>query len=536
MARPRLVVFATLGCLLSLIVASASVAGAQGSGRGRLQAAYHENNGQRPAWVTDALERSLTHFERKGKSRESLKLRSAYRDDLATHVRLDQFYRGVPVFGGQLIAHLDNQGNPRADNGRFYESLALDTTPRLSAGQAIAAAQQALGYTGTFAEAPTAGLLVLPRAEGAVLTYRVGLRIEDGTDATANHQYFIHAQDGSVAFHYNQMDTAHAIGTGNSLYSGTVTISTDLVDTGYELRDTTRGNLTTVDLNNHGGGKGRVFTDNDNVWGNGSTTNRQSAGVDAHFGAAQTWDYYLNAYGRRGIDGNGFQVISRVHYGKNYNNAFWNGKTMTYGDGDGTIFTPLVSLDVAGHEITHGLTEKTADLIYAGESGAANESFSDIFGTAIEFYAGGAGGRQPDYLIGEDIFLIPDAAAGFRNMQDPAEDFDPDHYAVRLYPEPCKPVGKNDYCGVHSNSGIQNHAFYLLAEGGTNRVSGLSVTGIGRQQAEAIFYRALTSYLFPSANFSDVRAACLSAAADLYGPGSAEYQSTAQAWTAVGVE
>lgn len=536
MARPRLMVLATLGSLLSLLVATVSIAGAQGNGRGRLQAAYLERGGQRPAWVTDALERSLQRLESKGKPRESFKLRGAQKDDLATHVRLDQVYRGLPVFGGQLIAHLDPQGNPRSENGRFYEGLSLSTTPSLTDAQAIAIATKALGYKGSFAEAPSARLLVLPEADTAVLAYQVSLLVEDGTDATGRYQYFINANDGSVALSYNSIDTAHTIGTGNSLYSGTVNLGTELVDGTYELRDTTRGNMKTVDIDNHGGGNGKVFTDLDNLWGDGTTSNTQSAAADAHFGAAQTWDYYLNVHGRRGIDGEGFQIISRVHYGKSYNNAFWNGKVMTYGDGDGFIFSPLVALDIAGHEITHGLTTMTADLIYEGESGALNESFSDIFGTAVEFYSAGAGGRQPDYYIGEDIFLRPDAAPGFRNLQAPVEDNDPDHYSVRLFPEPCKPSGKNDSCGVHSNSGIQNHAFYLLAEGGTNAVSGLSVSAIGRQKAEAIFYRALTSYLFPSANFSDARAAALSAAADLYGAGSTEYNATAQAWTAVGVQ
>lgn len=535
MARPRLMVLATLGSLFSLLVATVSIAGAQGNGRGRLQAAYQERGGQRPAWVADALERSLKQLESKGKRRESFKLRGAQKDDLATHVRLDQVYRGLPVFGGQLIAHLDSRGNPRSENGRFYEGLTLGTTPSLTDAQAIETAKQALGYKGSFAEVPTARLLVLPQAGGAVLAYQVGLLVEDGTSATGNYQYFINAIDGSVALNYNSMDTAHSIGTGNTLYSGTVSVGTELVEGTYELRDTTRGDMKTTDANNHGG-PGKLFTDLDNVWGDGTTSNRQSAAADAHFGAAQTWDYYLNTFGRRGIDGEGFQIISRVHFGKNYNNAFWNGKVMTYGDGDGFVFKPLVSLDIAGHEITHGLTTMTADLIYEKESGALNESFSDIFGTAVEFYSGGAGGAQPDYLVGEDVFLIPDAVPGFRNLQDPAEDNDPDHYSVRLFPEPCKPSGKNDSCGVHSNSGIQNHAFYLLAEGGTNRVSGLSVTGIGRQKAEAIFYRSLTSYLFPSATFSDARAASLSAAADLYGANSAEYAATAQAWTAVGVQ
>jgi Zn-dependent metalloprotease len=536
MAHPRLMMLATLGSLLGLLIATAPVVDAQSQSRGRLQDAYVERGGVRPAWVEAALEQSLRYFEGKGKSRLAFKLRSVQKDDLATHVRLDQLYRGLPVFGGQLITHIDSDGHSQTDNGRFYEGLKLSTTPSVTSAQAIAAAQQALGYKGSFAEAPSARLLVLPQAGGAVLAYQVGLRIDDETDATANHQYFINALDGSVALHYNTIHSAQSIGTGNSLYSGKVDISTQWNVRMYILRDKSRGDMITTNLRQNEEGKGRIFADRDNVWGDGTTADPHSAAVDAHFGAAQTWDYYLNTFGRRGIDGAGFQIISRVHYGKDYNNAFWNGKVMTYGDGSGTVFKPLVALDVAGHEITHGVTTMTADLIYEKESGALNESFSDIFGTAVEFYSGGVGGRTPDYYIGEDIYVPADVTPGFRNMQNPAEDNDPDHYSVRLFPEPCKPSGKNDSCGVHSNSGIQNHAFYLLAEGGTNAVSGLHVSGIGRAKAEAIFYRALTSYLFPSANFSDARAASLSAAADLYGANSPEYAATAQTWTAVGVQ
>lgn len=535
MGRSRRIAFSAVAGLSLVALVNSPLAGAQNSGKGRLIDSYRETAGvQRPAWAADATERGLKHFEAKGKARDSFQLRGVDRDDLGTHVRLDQTHRGVPVFGGQVLAHLDNQGNVVADGGDFY-AVNIDTKAKINGQQAIKSAETALGYTGQFVDQPKARLVVLPRDGGAVLAYQVGLHIEDGTDATADHQYFINAQDGSVVTSYNDLDTqdrtgaprimAAATGSGKSLYSGTVSIGTDLVSGAYYMRDLNRGGMQTVDMNNRTSGSGTVFSDADNVWGTSTSASRQSAGVDAHYGSALTWDYFLNSFGRRGIDGNGFKVISRVHYGRAYNNAFWNGVNMTYGDGDGVQFTPLTSIDVAGHEITHGLTEKTAGLIYSNESGALNESFSDIFGSMVEFTRAVGG----NYEIGEEIYTPGTAGDALRSMSNPALYGDPDHYSKRY-------VGTGDNGGVHINSGIQNQAFYLLATGATNRTSGLSVTAIGRDKAAAIFYRALTVYLGPSSNFAAARTATLRSATDLYGAGSAEYNATAQAWTAVGVQ
>jgi Zn-dependent metalloprotease len=522
----------TIGLLALLLVAlgTQSALGAPGE-KGRIIKSYRADSGKPvPEWAQAAIDRG-TNLLAKTYSASELKVHGVDLDDLGMqHVRFDQVYRALPVFGGQLVTHVDAAGNLRGQGGRFYGGINSAVKPALSPNEAIGKARSALAYTGLFAQAPAARLLILPLDGRAIVAYQVTLEIEDGTDATAHHQYFVDANDGSIAWYYDSLLHDDAIGTGNSLYSGAIQLHTDRVNGIYEMRDNTRGGMFVV----QGGGPGTLLTDSDNVWGDGTNVDPNTAGVDAHFGAAQTWDYYLNTYGRRGIDNNGFQIMSRVHYGNNYNNAFWNGKNMTYGDGDGVVFSPLVALDVAGHEITHGVTQFTANLIYANESGALNESFSDIFGTAVEFYTGSIGSRTPDYFIGEDIYLPSDNEPGFRNMKDPLEDNDPDNYTIRLFPT-CKPNGVNDGCGVHSNSGIQNNAFYLLAEGGTNRTSGIRVRAIGRAGAEAIFYRALTVYLFPSATFQDARIACINAATDLYGANSSEARAAAQAWTAVGV-
>ncbi len=512
--------------------------GAQAESKGDLIKVYHANQGEaRPAWVADALEQSKTYLRQQGNAyglRDAdaeLVVRNAVQDDLKqTHIRLDQTYNGVPVYGGQLVTQLDGSNSVRGVAGRIYEGARIDTKAKLNPAQAVKAAVDALGYQGEFAHKPEAELVVLPNQDGtngATLSYVVELAIEDGTAATAHHKYFIDANNGSVVWHYNDMHSTAATGSGRSLYSGTVSIGTDYTSSTYYLRDLNRGSMLTYTMRNTTS-SGYYLTDADNIWGNSANSDEDTAGVDAHFGAAKTWDYYYNVHGRRGINGSGYKMDSRVHYGSNYNNAFWNGSLMTYGDGDGVKFTPLVSIDVVGHEITHGLTDFTSDLIYSNESGASNESFSDIFGAAVEFYTGSVGGRTPDYLIGEDIYTPATAGDALRNMANPAAEGDPDHYSKRY-------IGTADSGGVHTNSGIQNQAFYLLAQGGTNRTSGLAVTSIGRAAAEKIFFRALTVKLFPSATYRDVRAATLSAATDLYGAGSAQYNATAQAWTAVGV-
>jgi Thermolysin metallopeptidase, alpha-helical domain/Thermolysin metallopeptidase, catalytic domain/FG-GAP-like repeat len=227
-------------------------------------------------------------------------------------------------------------------------------------------------------------------------------------------------------------------------------------------------------------------------------------------------------------------VESRVHYGMNYNNAFQSpgSRYLSFGDGDGVRFSPLVSLDVVAHEFTHGVTEHTAGLIYANESGALNESFSDIFGTATEF----AYGRNPNYLLGEACFTPGTPGDAMRSLADPPARGNPDYYPNRVFQGACTPdPERNDNCGVHSNSGIMNKAFYLLAEGGAHPISKVIVTRIGRDAAVRIFYRALTFYLTKSARFYDARVATLNAAADLYGVASAQYRSTLAAWNAVGV-
>jgi len=291
-------------------------------------------------------------------------------------------------------------------------------------------------------------------------------------------------------------------------------------------------------------GPSDLASDSDDVW-------TDVAAVDAHAYTGYVYDYYFKRFGRRGLDNNNFRVLSLVHMVARQNvffapddvldfylNAAYVGDgVMIYGEGlppnvtVGGLHVNYFSgaLDIVGHELTHGVTDFTSQLIYENESGALNESFSDMMGTAIEFYfqPPGSGLMRADYLIGEDV-ITP---GGIRSMANPAPYGQPDHYSKRV-------TTTDDNGGVHTNSGIGNQAYYLAIEGGTNRTSGLAVQGVGqanRDQIEKVMYRGFTQLMPANATYSVARSVTIQAARDLYGAGSAAERAITQAWTAVGV-
>jgi Zn-dependent metalloprotease len=324
-------------------------------------------------------------------------------------------------------------------------------------------------------------------------------------------------------------------GTGTGQYSGSVTLGTTAVSGGYTLADGTRGGHRTYDLNGGTSGTGTLFQDADDKWGDGTPGNRQTAAVDAAYGAQMTWDFYKSAFNRNGIRNDGVAAYSRVHYGNAYVNAFWSDQCfcMTYGDGAGNL-KPLTSLDVAGHEMTHGLTSATAGLRYSRESGGLNEATSDILGTSVEFFANNTSDAG-DYLIGEKIDIRGNGTP-LRYMDKPSKDGNSADYWNRN-------LGRLD---VHYSSGPANHFFFLLSEGsGARTINGVSydsptydgstLTGIGRDKAYQIWYKALTTYFTSSTDYAGARTGTLNAARDLYGANSAEYNAVAAAWKAVNV-
>jgi Zn-dependent metalloprotease len=467
--------------------------------------------------------------------------------DGTRHLRYDRTYAGLPVLGGDLVVHETKSGTTKSVTRATTKSIKPATTT-----PAVSVAETKVAATGTVEK-----LLKTPMAKGeeplksvgtagtpekviwAVsgtprLAYRTVVTgtQDDGTPSKVN--VITDAATGKVIQRYEGVETV--TGTGNGVRVGSVTLNTTQSGSTYSLKDASRGGIYTTNLGNKAtSSAGTTFTDTDNVWGTGTTSSTQSAGVDAQFGAAATWDYYLNTFGRSGIANNGVGSLSRTHYGSSYVNAFWDDSCfcMTYGDGSGNA-SPLTSLDVAGHEISHGVTSATAGLTYSGESGGLNEANSDIFGTNVEFYENLAA-DTPDYLIGEKININGNGTP------------------LRYMDKPSKDGGSADYWSssvknldVHYSSGVGNHFYYLLAEGSGSKTingvsyssptySGTTVTGIGRDKAAAIWYRALTVYFTSSTNYSAARAATLKAATDLYGSTSTEYKAVAAAWTGVNV-
>ncbi|MCY0999955.1 M4 family metallopeptidase [Myxococcus sp. MISCRS1] len=317
-----------------------------------------------------------------------------------------------------------------------------------------------------------------------------------------------------------------------SIYSGKVALETKKqADGTYTLEDGTRGKgVATYDARNQEEASGQTqIKDDNNVWGEATDPERNRAAVDAHYGAAMTYDFLKNILGRDSIDGKGEKLVSYVHVSENFVNAYWDGEKMSYGDGDGVDSGPLTALDIAGHEIAHGLTERTAGLIYRGESGGLNEAFSDIMGAGVEWYASTQNPAVKfNWTIGETAWTPTngDDTDGLRYMDDPKKD----NYSIDNYKDYPKQTE------VHGSSGIANNAFYLLANGGTNRTSKIEVKdGIGMEKGLKIYYRALAHYMTPSTTFAQARTATIKAATDLYGADSAEVAKVKESWTAVGV-
>ncbi|MDH5673237.1 MAG: M4 family metallopeptidase [Myxococcales bacterium] len=419
-----------------------------------------------------------------------------------SHTRLRQTIDGVPVFGRQAIVHLSAAGELIEVTDGFAPGLHVDTAPMLSAEEAIEAAVASHGGWAAITRPPLADLQVLERPRAVHLTYRVQLHQFAPDFDPAMPVVFVDAHDGSEVWEYDNLKHA------------------PLSDSDKETWDM-RGRTNYMSA---------VLADD-------SAGDSVASGAHQHVGDALA--YFQSAHGRDSFDGSGALVRSYVHYGKNYVNAYWDGIRLTFGDGDGVVSGPLATRDVVAHELSHGVTEHSADLIYAGESGALNEATSDIFAAAVEAAVEPAD-TDGIWTVGEDCWLDdPEPGdsrpAALRYMDDPVLAGDYDYYPSRY-------SGSSDNGGVHWNSGIANLFFHLLANGGARpREAGKSgtqydpsVAGIGIAKAADVWYGALTNYMTQSSSFGDARTATLSAAADL-GLAAADIDAIKNAWAGVGV-
>ncbi|PJA08962.1 MAG: hypothetical protein COX70_02590 [Flavobacteriales bacterium CG_4_10_14_0_2_um_filter_32_8] len=456
-----------------------------------------------------------------------------------THYRYQQTVNNVPVELSTIIAHVKN-GLIESVNGEFFSDVNNPVNPSLSETGALAKALQSIGATQYKWEIPTQenllkwelddanatyypkGDLVLINTNGdikkeLILAYKFNIYAEK---PLSRREIYVNATTGAIVWEQNKIHEIDALGTATTLYSGTKPITCDNQGGGnFRLQETGRGNgIRTFTSGNTTG------YPNTNITNTSATWVMTEAGLDAHWGAEMTYDYYLNQHGRNSIDNSGFQLDSWVHYDNNYGNAFWDGTRMTYGDGSGNS-TPFTAIDITGHEITHGLTENTANLVYSAESGALNESFSDIFGISIDFI------NRPgiaDWLLGDDLGFI------IRNMENPNSQGDPDTYFGTNWAS----LSGGDNGGVHTNSGVQNFWFVLLVDGGVgtnDNGDAYTVNSLGLTVAGQVAFRNLTVYLTSASEYADSRFFSIQAAVDLFGGCTTQVQEVTNAWYAVGV-
>lgn len=454
-----------------------------------------------------------------------------------THKKMQQYFNGVKVEFATVTLS-SKEGMVKTMN-TAYSPIADDfgTSPTISKSQAFNRAISHVGATKYMwqnpAEAalsdnykkPVGELVILPAMENISTTNRLAYKFDIyATAPLYRADVYIDAQTGQFIMENKIIHHANVSATGTSLYNGKVSFTADNASGRYRLRQTADGNgIQTFNMNN-----GTNYNNAYEITSNSTNFTSNRTGVQAHFGAERTHKYFKQKHNRNSYNNAGAVIRSYVSYDSNYVNAFWDGSRMTYGDGDGVNYGPLVSLDICGHEIAHGVTSYSANLVYSYESGALNESFSDIFGESIEKFATGSN----DWLMGDQIGAGGSGGA-LRSMKNPNAYGNPDTYKGSYWYG-----GSGDSGGVHTNSGVQNYWFYILSVGksGTNdKGNSFNVSAIGMDKAGAIAYRNLTVYLNANSNYNDARNGAIQSAKDLYGAGSAEEIATTNAWYAVGV-
>jgi bacillolysin len=470
---------------------------------------------------------------------KNLKVKNVVKDELGmTHVRFNQAVNGVIVEGSDIIVHFNKDNEVVTVNGRVNQTIGdaiVDTTAAVSSVDAKKTAMFSVQAPEELTYEPTSELVILPFEEENRTTYKVNVNFMG--DEPGNWFVFVDAKTGEVIDKYNGLMHADEMktqkGSGKGVHGDHRELHITQVKepnsgTKFALADYSHANLggiVTYDAKNDN------TSSNDTVYVGDSASfigDYDRALVDAHYNSEKVYDYFLNEHGRNSLDGNGMAIISRVHYGTNYNNASWNGRWMTYGDGDGVFMTSLsAGLDVAAHEMTHGVITHSANLVYRNQSGALNESFADVFGALVD---------DSDWEMGEDIMAPAAKADGvtvLRSLSNPNSvivsneqrraystngGVYPDHMDEFYYMPTSVDGG-----GVHVNSSITNHAAYLIGQ------------EIGREKLGKIYYRALTVYLTSNSNFSDARQAIIQSAIDIYGEGSVEEAAAKTGFDSVGI-
>ena len=558
-----------LALVLCLLLPAAAMVFAVGDedgyvGPNRLRTApsvttYLENDNGTPAYVSGQLAEKVARgteiaaayrfFEdNKGAYRmaepgRELEVQRIDVDELGMrHVRMRQEYEGLPVIGGELVVHFTEKNVLRAVNGSYVPELDLDVAPRLSSSDAASLAAKDLESFFGKGRADEPTLVIFPWEGTDYLAWRLFMHSDT---PMGRWEYFVDAATGDIVYKANRIMDTEEIGTGISVMGDPRNhIDTDYDGSTYRMYDYTRqaGN----DVHGHGGQMpagnyiqtnvagstlpGTVATDADNYWDNAST---QSPAVDGHVYTGLMYDYLLQHLGRNGYNDAGASMLTIVNYsGDGDNNAYWDGSRIVVWSWSSGWRSLAGCPDVIAHEWGHAVTEYTSGLVYQKEPGALNESFSDMIGAAFEFYHDTL--DTPDWYMGENGSI---SGNGFRSLENPHEFGDPDTYGPT---DPywidvinCSPSYYNDYCGVHTNSGVGNKWFFLLSSGGTH--NGVNVTGIGVQNAMKVAYRANAFYWNSQTDYNEAALATLDAADDL-DPSGVWSQRASQAWNAVNVE
>ncbi|WP_448565864.1 M4 family metallopeptidase [Thalassotalea ganghwensis] len=464
-----------------------------------------------PHTATSAISNLISeHAQYQLNGNEAFAIKDHWIDKLGKqHYRLTQTINGLPVYGTSLTVHTESltSGLRRTDTANDVYAVtgvvakAFHTkVKKYAASSAKGDAKKVKNLAkkhGKVVTEPTEVYVYLPLEEQTVRAWKVDVEWNNGGEDFGYDHLFYDAETLTLSTRHAQVHSAKSWKT-------------------YDLQNQNQ---------NYAPGVLRC-------------TNTQSCGDSsaqrAHDGASIVYDYYLERFNRDSINNGGMTMVSSVHLGYNVANAYWTGSQMMYGDGDGQILDDLtLSFDVIGHELTHGVTQYTAGLIYNNASGALNEAWSDILGVAAKAYRDGT--TQADWMLAEESYTPGTSGDAMRYMNNPTLDnYSKDWWPERI-PYTSNPNNSNDQGGVHGNSGIANLAFALLTDGGSHprNKSTAQVPGIGLLKAEQIFYRALTTYMSQSTNFAGARSATAQSALDLYGE--AEKVAVETAWCAVGV-
>jgi Zn-dependent metalloprotease len=464
---------------------------------------------------------------------ESLVVKDVMNDtDGSTHVRYNRTFNGLRVIGGDLVSHRDKAGAVKSVSWSSAKVAVASMTPKVALASAKVAGARTASAEHATTSASKGEMVVYAGGATPKLAYDVLAQGVKPDQTPSRLHTIVDADTGATLSTWDEIHT----GSGDGIFVGKVTFGTAAGLTaagGFSMRDLVGNTTTDLQGSISDTAPGTTFTDADDTWGNGLATDRASAAVDAQYGAGKTFEYYKTIHGRAGIWNTGVGARSRVHFGNAYVNAFWDGTQMTYGDGAGNTH-PLVALDVAGHEMSHGVTENTAGLVYSGDAGGLNEANSDIFGTAVEWFAN-LPTETPNYLIGEKLNLFGDGTP-IRYMDKPSKDgASPDCWSSSL-------AGLDP----HLSSGPLNHWFYLASEGsGAKVVNGVAynsptcnastVTPIGRDVAAKIWYRTLSTYLTSNSNYASAREGAIKSAKDLFGVASPQCRGIAASFSAIAV-